>query len=63
MNQPEPLVTVERRAIIVALIYTHGHTGKAARILLIGRSTLYRRMHEFQIRPDEYQTKSWAVGA
>ncbi|SPF54731.1 Sigma54 specific transcriptional regulator, Fis family [Candidatus Sulfopaludibacter sp. SbA4] len=39
----------EKQAISAALASTHGERGKAARILRIGRSTLYRKMKEYGI--------------
>ena len=39
-----PLRELERRAIEAALRSTRGSVGKAARLLGIGRATLYRRL-------------------
>jgi len=39
----------EKQAIAAALASTHGERGKAARILGIGRTTLYRKMKEYGI--------------
>jgi DNA-binding NtrC family response regulator len=39
-----PLEELERRAIERALAHTNGSVSKAARLLGIGRATLYRRM-------------------
>jgi DNA-binding NtrC family response regulator len=44
-----PLVEVERRAIIQALEYTRGDRTMAAHLLGIGRTTLYRKLKEYQI--------------
>ena len=44
-----PLVEVERRAIIEALEYTRGDRTMAAHLLGIGRTTLYRKLKEYQI--------------
>ncbi len=44
-----PLVEVERRAIISALEYTRGDRGVAATLLGIGRTTLYRKLKEYQL--------------
>jgi sigma-54 dependent transcriptional regulator, acetoin dehydrogenase operon transcriptional activator AcoR len=39
-----------KQAIINALTQTHGKIAPAARILGIGRNTLYRKMKEFNIQ-------------
>jgi DNA-binding NtrC family response regulator len=44
-----PLVEMERRAIIQALEYTKGDRGVAATLLGIGRTTLYRKLKEYQL--------------
>lgn len=44
-----PLVDVERRAIIQALEFTKGDRAVAASLLGIGRTTLYRKLKEYQI--------------
>jgi transcriptional regulator with PAS, ATPase and Fis domain len=44
-----PLVEMERRAIIQALEYTRGDRGIAASLLGIGRTTLYRKLKEYQL--------------
>lgn len=48
-----PLKEVERRAILHAIRYTKGKIGLAAKLLGIGRATLYRRLAEYGIDPDE----------
>ncbi len=45
-----------RQAICNALTATHGELGKAARILGIGRTTLYRRMKEYRIESPSRST-------
>lgn len=62
MHQPEPMVTVERRAIVGALLYTQGDKDGAAFFLQISRTTLYRRIQEWRILPEEYM-KARAAGA
>jgi two-component system response regulator HydG len=44
-----PLFEVERRAILGALEYTKGDRGIAAHLLGIGRTTLYRKLKEYQV--------------
>jgi DNA-binding NtrC family response regulator len=44
-----PLVELERRAIINALEYTKGDRAVAAHLLGIGRTTLYRKLKEYQL--------------
>ncbi len=44
-----PLVEMERRAIIEALEFTRGDRTMAAHLLGIGRTTLYRKLKEYQI--------------
>ncbi len=46
-----PLDEVERRAIIQALEATDGNIPDAARALRIGRSTLYRKLEKYNLRP------------
>ena len=40
---------MERRAILRALEYTNGDRGVAAHLLGIGRTTLYRKLKEYQM--------------
>jgi transcriptional regulator with PAS, ATPase and Fis domain len=44
-----PLVELERRAILHALEYTKGDRAVAAHLLGIGRTTLYRKLKEYQL--------------
>jgi transcriptional regulator with PAS, ATPase and Fis domain len=44
-----PLMEMERRAIVNALEYTKGDRGIAANLLGIGRTTLYRKLKEYQV--------------
>ena len=46
-----PLDEVERRAIVHALKVTGGNISEAARALGICRTTLYRKMEEYNLRP------------
>ena len=44
-----PLMELERRAILNALEYTKGDRAVAAHLLGIGRTTLYRKLKEYQL--------------
>jgi len=44
-----PLIEMEKRAILDALEYTKGDRAVAANLLGIGRTTLYRKLKEYQI--------------
>ena len=44
-----PLAVLERRAIMSALDYTKGDRGVAAHLLGIGRTTLYRKLKEYDL--------------
>jgi len=44
-----PLAVLERRAILNALEYTKGDRAIAAHLLGIGRTTLYRKLKEYQL--------------
>jgi DNA-binding NtrC family response regulator len=44
-----PLMELERRAIMNALEYTKGDRAVAAHLLGIGRTTLYRKLKEYQL--------------
>jgi DNA-binding NtrC family response regulator len=44
-----PLAELERRAIMNALEYTNGDRAVAAHLLGIGRTTLYRKLKEYQL--------------
>ena len=44
-----PLNQIERRAILDALAYTKGDRAVAANLLGIGRTTLYRKLKEYQL--------------
>jgi transcriptional regulator with PAS, ATPase and Fis domain len=44
-----PLTQMERRAILEALAYTKGDRAIAANLLGIGRTTLYRKLKEYQL--------------
>jgi transcriptional regulator of acetoin/glycerol metabolism len=47
-----PLRELERRAIQRALRFTQGSVGKAAKLLGIGRATLYRRIATLDLSRD-----------
>jgi DNA-binding NtrC family response regulator len=44
-----PLAELERRAILNALDYTRGDRAVAAHLLGIGRTTLYRKLKEYEL--------------
>jgi transcriptional regulator of acetoin/glycerol metabolism len=44
----ESLSAVERRSILKALVQTNGNTLRAARVLGIGRTTLYRKLRAYR---------------
>jgi transcriptional regulator of acetoin/glycerol metabolism len=46
-----PMEEVERRAIIAALMHTRGNVSLAARLLQLGRATLYRKISQYGIDP------------
>jgi two-component system response regulator HydG len=48
-----PLSEVERRVILETIRLTGGNKARAARILRIGKKTLYRKLKEYGIQPDE----------
>jgi len=59
MNSPEfPSWTLVKRQLIVeALRFTEGNFSKAAELLDMGRTTLYRKIREFEIRAEEWCPK------
>lgn len=58
-----PLKELERREIEKALRVTKGSVGKAAKLLGIGRATLYRRVEQFSIRLEEFKKAGPDVSA
>jgi hypothetical protein len=58
INPPKALWEVMREAIVDALIYSNGNMAQAAKILMIGRTTLYRKMRDFDICESEYMPVS-----
>jgi len=50
-----PLDEMERRAILQALQETYGDKLAAARALRIGKTTLYRKLKQYQLQPDKKQ--------
>jgi hypothetical protein len=59
MNSPEfPSWTLVKRQLIVeALRFTEGNFKKAAELLDMGRTTLYRKIQEFEIQPEEWRPR------
>jgi transcriptional regulator of acetoin/glycerol metabolism len=47
-SRPIPMADVEAQAIIHALGFASGDHSKAAQLLEIGRTTIYRKMKEFR---------------
>ncbi|HTM47388.1 MAG TPA: sigma-54 dependent transcriptional regulator [Bryobacteraceae bacterium] len=52
-----PLSEIEKRAILEALRYTKGDHGRAAQLLGIGRTTLYRKLKEYRLESDVPEPK------
>jgi transcriptional regulator of acetoin/glycerol metabolism len=48
-----PIAELERREILKALRVTGGSVGKSAKLLGIGRATLYRRLGELDVLPGD----------
>jgi DNA-binding NtrC family response regulator len=48
---PPSIMEIEKRAISEALLYTKGDRAVAAQLLGIGRTTLYRKIKEYQLTP------------
>jgi len=51
-SQGEPLEILEKKAILAAVQQTQGDKGAAARILGIGKTTLYRKLKDYDSRGD-----------
>ena len=58
IHPPKALWEVMRGAIVDALIYSNGNMAQAAKILMIGRTTLYRKIRDFDVRETEYMPVS-----
>jgi transcriptional regulator of acetoin/glycerol metabolism len=52
-NEILPLEELERRAILKTLRETSGDKLAAARMLGIGKTTLYRKLKQYNMRPEE----------
>jgi transcriptional regulator of acetoin/glycerol metabolism len=50
-----PLWQRKRSAIIEALAETRGDVTRAARLLEIGRSSLYRSIRDLEVKPKEWR--------
>jgi transcriptional regulator of acetoin/glycerol metabolism len=48
------LTEAKRRAIIRGLRAARGNVAEAARLLMVGRTTLYRKIAELEIQPHEW---------
>lgn len=49
----QPLREMERMAVAQALAATRGSVSKSARLLGIGRSTLYRKLEQYELAPQK----------
>lgn len=49
------LASMEKRHIVRVLEHTKGNKTEASRLLKIGLTTLYRKIEEYRIKPDEYR--------
>ncbi len=58
-----PLKELERRGNQKALRATNGSVGKAAKLLGIGRATLYRRLAELELPPARSVRAAAAIGS
>lgn len=54
-----PLKLVEKNAILSALRFTQGNRDLAARLLGIGRTTMYRKLEQFRIENDAALLAQW----
>jgi DNA-binding NtrC family response regulator len=50
-----PMAELEKQTILIALTQVNGDKMLAARLLGIGKTTLYRKLKE-------YESQNWAVG-
>lgn len=53
-NRTRALVEVIREAIVVALAEANGNLAHAASTLMIGRTTLYRKIKDLEIKEGEF---------
>jgi two-component system response regulator HydG len=49
LSKPQPLKVIEKRAIQEALAGANGSRKAAAKVLGIGRTTLYRKVREYKL--------------
>lgn len=54
-----PLAELECRAIVNALLYTGGDTTRTARLLGIGRTTLYRKINKLGLGEHRRAARLW----
>ena len=62
-GQPRKLATLEEEAIRFAVTHLGGHMSDVARHLGIGRSTLYRKLADYQIDPASPQSEAASVAS
>jgi transcriptional regulator of acetoin/glycerol metabolism len=53
-GEPLTMVEAQRSAIVEALRYTRGDMSGAAWFLGIGRATIYRKVRDYEIMPEEW---------
>ena len=53
------MTEVEKRAIVGALAYTRGDRAMAAQLLGIGRTTLYRKIKEYNLPLNHGRVGQW----
>jgi transcriptional regulator of acetoin/glycerol metabolism len=56
-----PLTELESQAIANALLHTGGDTALTARLLGIGRTTLYRKVKQYQLRAHLFYSRHAAL--
>jgi transcriptional regulator of acetoin/glycerol metabolism len=53
----------KRNAIVAALRETHGNVDGAAYLLDVGRTTVYKKIGEYEIKPHEWMPASYQRAA
>ena len=60
--KPRPMWELEREAILDALRWSGGDTAKAAVALEMGRTSLYRKIHDYEIPLGAWSARYRTVG-